>query len=172
VLTQANEANFKNDVDADASTGHNSANGNTDGSVSITTGAAKTGVAVDNAANFNSADLNCNCVLDGLGVDISSNGEDSWNAVTADSNNVVAPEQANDQGFLNDVNGNAKTGSNDAVSNTGGSSDPSITTHDGTSNTKVNNTGNVNTIGNVGGVTLGTTFDFSGLWGFINGLMI
>jgi len=169
VLAQSNDANFKNNVDADAKSGHNTANGNTDGNVSVTTGDAKTKDTVDNAANFNAADLNCGCVLDGLNVDIDKNGEDSWNAVEADANNVVAPEQANDQGFWNNVDGNSKTGDNTAVSNTDGST--TVTTNAGTSKTDVNNAGNVNTIGNVGGISVGTTFDFSSFWSFLNGIV-
>jgi hypothetical protein len=175
VLTQANEANFDNHVSAEAKSGYNSANGNTNGDVSITTGNATTNETVDNAANFNSASLDCGCATDGVGVDIDTNGEHSWNSVSADLENAVAPSQVNDQGFWNGVYGNSATGSNTSISNTGGNMwDPSVTTGNGTSNNTVNNAGNVNTLGNVdlGDYTIGTTFDFSGLWGFLNGFMI
>ena len=94
------------------------------------------------------------------------------NTVGADTNSVIAPSQANSQGFWNDVFGNGKTGGNTSVSNTGGNNPSGVNTGDGSSDTNVNNAGNVNTLGDLGGVTVGTTFDFSGLWSFLNGFMM
>ena len=53
VISQSNEADVDNYVDADADTGNNDANDNTGGDVSIETGNAETDVTVPNTANKN-----------------------------------------------------------------------------------------------------------------------
>jgi hypothetical protein len=176
VLTQANAADFDNHVDSKSETGGNSANGDTDGNVTVTTGAANQGTTVDNAANFNSADLDCGCATDGVGADIDTNGEGSWNSIFANLNDAVAPSQANEQAFDNGVNGNSKTGGNSSNSNTGGSQwsgSSAVNTGASTSNTTVNNAGDVNNLGSssVDGWTFGTSFDFGQMWSFLNGWM-
>ncbi|SRR6266568_2232522 len=175
VLNQINDANIDNDVNAKAKTGDNQSQFNTGGFSGIGTGDAKTNVSVDNLANFNAADLNCDCTLDGLTVKVAGNGAESDNGVVADSSSSVFPDQANDASLFNDVFGKAGTGDNDLGFSTGSvNGDPLIFTGAGTSTTKVNNAGNVNVLDNghsislPGNWNLGVNFDLSGFLSFLN----
>ena len=58
---QDNTAIVTNNVDSDASTGKNDANGNTGGDVTVTTGNATSDVNVNNDVNFNAASVGCDC---------------------------------------------------------------------------------------------------------------
>ncbi len=147
VVTQDNDAHVTNDVDADAKTGGNDAEFNTGGDVVIDTGDATTDVDVANAVNFNNADVDCGCLLDVL-AKVHGNGADSDNIVKLGLENLQEIGQSNEACLFNEVDGDAKTGKNDANSNTGETdSDPSINTGNATSNTDVENTGNVNNVG-------------------------
>lgn len=179
VLGQNNDARIRNNVDADAKTGGNDSQFNTGGFTGISTGNAKTKVAVDNMANFNAASLDCGCVLDGLDVKVAGNGAESWNSVDAAAANAIVDAQDNDAHLFNDVDGDAKTGANDLGFSTGDvHGDPVIYTGNAKSNTGVHNSGNVNVLDN-GGDTLhlpgnwevGTSFDLSGLWTLLHGWM-
>ena len=179
VLSQDNNANIKNDVDANAKTGWNQSQFNTGGFTGISTGNATTDVAVDNMANFNAASLDCGCVLDGTDVKVAGNGVGSDNGVDVSSDNAVFNDQANNARLHNDVNGDAKSGSNDLGFSTGDvMGDPVIYTGNAKSSTDVNNSGNVNVLDN-GGNTLhlpgnwevGTSFDLGGLWTLLHGWM-
>jgi hypothetical protein len=178
VLDQTNNANIRNDVDANARTGNNTAQFNTGGFTGIGTGNATTNVNVNNLANFNAADLNCDCTFDGLTVKVAGNGAESDNGVVADSASSVFPDQTNGTSLFNDVDGNAKTGLNDLGFSTGSvNGDPLIFTGAGSSTTNVNNAGNVNLLENGHSVTLpgnwnvGVNFDLNGLVSFLNGLV-
>jgi len=177
VLNQNNDANIGNNVKADATTGGNSGTFNTGGNNGIKTGDATDNVNVDNMANFNAADLNCDCTLDGLNVKVAGNGAESDNGVTADSASSVFPNQTNDAALYNDVFGKTKTGDNSIGFSTGSVyGDPVVLTGNGTSTTNVNNEGNVNALNNGASMTLpgnwnvGVNFDLNGLLSFI-GLM-
>lgn len=148
-LSQDNNAHIRNDVDADAKTGDNDANFNTGGDVTIDTGDATTDVNVANAVNFNHADVDCGCLLD-VTVKVAGNGAESDNIIALGLDNFQVVGQDNEACLFNDVDGDAKTGYNDANSNTGEvdyASDPAVVTGDATSNTDVVNSGNVNTVG-------------------------
>lgn len=171
VLSQGNSANVANYVDAKANTGKNDSTFNTGGDTSVVTGNAKTDVTVDNAVNFNSASVGCDCVMGGLEVKVAGNGTDSFNAVDAGDDNAVFNGQGNETALLNSVDGNAKTGYNDPSFNTSEvNGDPSVHTGNGTSTTNVDNSGNVNLFNNgstlhlPGDVELGLNFDLFGLW--------
>ena len=160
-VSQKNYADISNDVDSNAKTGYNDAGFNTGGNVEITTGNAWSGAHVDNMVNFNSANLDCGCVTDvlakinGNGANPGGNEWNWWNLnngnnIQLDLANTNAVAQGNAADLSNDVNANAKTGKNDAFSNTGSvlnSDDPAITTGNATDVTNVNNSGNVNTVG-------------------------
>jgi len=171
-LTQDNDAHIRNDVDANAKTGDNSAGFNTGGDVRVLTGDATTDVMVDNMVNFNAADVDCGCVLDGTDIKIAGNGAYSDSDVSASDDNIVAASALNDAYLHNDVDGKAKTGDNDAGFNTASvHGDPTVRTGDASSSTDVSNTGNVNifdqgaTLGLPGNWELGLHFDLMGLWG-------
>ena len=178
VLGQTNVANIKNDVDADAKTGYNDSKFNTGGFTGIATGNATADVAVDNMTNFNAAELNCDCILSGIDVKEAGNGAKSDNSVDAAANNALYNDQVNANHLYNDVDGDAKTGANDLKFSTGDvTGDPVIYTGNSHSTTDVSNSGNVNVLDNggntlhVGDVEVGTTFDMSGLWSFLHGLV-
>lgn len=152
---QQNAANINNLVDADATTGENDANFNTGGDVLIGTGHATVKTDIDNAVNFNHADVDCGCTWDVL-AKISGNGAESHqgsevdNIITLGLNNAQAVAQGNAAGLNNDVDDNAKTGYNGALSNTGEvDSDPAIVTGDAYNNNSISNSGNVNVVGDM-----------------------
>jgi len=160
-VNQNNVANVNNNVDADAKTGGNDANFNTGGDVTIDTGDATVTVDVDNSVNFNFADVDCGCTWDVL-AKISGNGaeEDSHhhrrhrdrgdNIITLDLESNQYVGQGNVAYLDNNVDGDAKTGKNDVESNTGEvDGDPSVLTGDATSDTSVENSGNVNVDGDI-----------------------
>jgi len=179
LLTQDNLADIRNKVDADSDTGHNDANMNTGGDVLIGTGNAKTIVGIDNMANFNSADLNCGCLLDVV-AKIAGNGYDTDNTIVATLLDTKAVFQSNAyvcggygypwvgqyeswfpwyEGYkknCNDVDADSDTGHNDAEKNTGPVEiDPvMIGTGDATTEVAVSTTANANVL------TEGTGFDF------------
>lgn len=169
ILGQANIADIDNNIHAGAKTGGNDAAFNTGGDVHIMTGHATTDVEVSNMVNFNAADVDCGCVLDGLDLKIAGNGASSFNGITSSDVHVLAVEAVNAAELDNNVHDYAKTGYNSAGFNVGGvGSDPSITTGSATSNTDVSNSGNVNLF-NQGGLDLPWDvelhFDLLGLWG-------
>ena len=160
-VAQNNLANVTNDVDADADTGHNDAGFNTSGDVIIGTGDATVKADVDNAVNFNHADVDCGCTWDVL-AKIAGNGADPYshhksddpdNLITLGLTSGQSVGQGNGSNLNNDLGDlNAKTGKNDANSNTGevdGESDPAVVTGDANIETGVANSGNVNVLGDM-----------------------
>lgn len=144
-LMQTNIADIRNDVKAKAETGENKSSFNTGGMTIISTGNAKTDVAVDNMVNFNAAKVDCECILGNLNAKIGGNGATSLNNITADNINSLFEIQDNLADLLNDVNGKAKTGLNDVSFSTGSPmSDPMIATGNAKSSDDVSNAGNVN----------------------------
>lgn len=166
ILDQDNKANVKNVVNADARTGKNDAGFNTGGDVLVRSGAAQTGVAVDNAVNFNFASVDCGCVLGGgLGVLIDENGAFSVNDVVVNKDHKLVNHQDNDANLWNDIDADAKTGYNESDFGTKG--DTLVQAGESLSVTEVSNTGNVNVLNN--GVhhnlpELDFDFDLSDLW--------
>jgi hypothetical protein len=147
LLAQNNKARIYNDIDANAKTGKNDANDNTGGDVLIDTGDADASVDVDNMVNFNAADVDCGCLSDVL-AKISGNGSDSDNDIKARFEKDLDIFQDNYAKLKNDVDAKAKTGHNDAKRNTGDpDGDPAILTGDASSDTNVENSGNVNIFG-------------------------
>ena len=129
-VEQVNEAYISNDVVVDADSGHNDANRNTGGDVTVSTGDSGALVTVNNQANSNIADVEGCCGVD-ADVLISGNGADSKNKVYLDINeDLEGPAtyvgQFNDAEVYNDVDMNTSTGYNDANRNTGG--DVEVTT--------------------------------------------
>jgi hypothetical protein len=165
LVTQANNADISNDVDADADTGDNKAKYNTGGDVVVGTGDATVGVGIDNMANFNFADLDCGCLLD-VFAKIDGNGVDSdstINAALADSRlafqnneydcgeNYELPWTLSFEGgrgeACNDVDADADTGDNKVKGNTAeANGDPSVFTGNADALVEVENTANSNVL--------------------------
>lgn len=142
-VTQNNYAKVRNDIDVDADTGKNDANGNTGGSVSISTGNATGNVGVTNAVNQNAVSVNNGTSGGGsLSVVISGNGAHSDNTAVVAAWSIKTIEQDNYANILNDVDVDLDTGKNDANHNTGG--DVDITTGNAKGDVDVSNLANFN----------------------------
>lgn len=175
VLDQNNSATINNNVKANAKTGDNQSQFNTGGNDSVDTGDATDNVTVNNLANFNGAELDCDCTMSGLNANVAGNGDQSWNTVNATSDDAVFPDQSNGTGLGNNVSGGTDTGANNVGFSTAGNN--GVSTGAGSSDTNVNNVGNVNVLDNGTSFTLpgnwnvGVNFDLSGLTAFLNGLV-
>lgn len=164
-VDQDNDAYITNDVDASATTGKNDAGFNTGGEVLVGTGHATVLADVDNAVNFNFADIDCGCTWDVL-AKISGNGADPENehhsfwkrffnrpdsiiTLTLDSGQIVG--QDNGAFLYNDLEDlYAKTGKNSVNLNTGDvDGDPGIGTGDAYIRADLENSGNLNSVGNL-----------------------
>lgn len=175
VLDQYNKAKIYNDIDANANTGKNDSQFNTGGTTAIVTGDAKTKVGVDNMANFNIADLGCDCIIgEGLHLKIWGNGAESKNKVAVNHDNSLYTSQDNYAHLYNDVYGNSKTGNNDISFSTADVyGDPIIKTGDARSYTDVSNAGNVNSFNeghslHLPGYDLGVDFNLNDVLSFLH----
>lgn len=177
-LVQGNEMDVDNDVDAVASTGTNDADKNNGGEVNITTGDATVDVMVDNAVNFNWAEIECDCLTTDLWAKIANNAYDSENDITLDLADelVVFQDNCGDNGECdidNDVEALADSGMNGADKNNGDhDSDPSIDTGDAHTGVSLETSGNSNVFGDapdwdldLGGVNLNISLDLGALLG-------
>lgn len=119
---QSNDADIYNKVNAVALTGGNEANRNTGGDVTIETGDATVGVNVTNAVNGNAARVGGGEGEAGsLSARIIGNGSDTKNNIDLDVNRSILVDQENEAKVKNNIDVAAKTGENEAESNTGGS---------------------------------------------------
>ncbi len=191
LLQQRNSSYIENNVDADSSTGWNHASRNTGGSVSVDTGDAHTGVLVDNATNFNWANIDCDC-LTNVTAKIAGNGDDASNTIEAtlsDGSNVFQDNSCessleelvwgwdgwnNKCGVDTNIGANSTTGLNHADRNVGDpGDDPEVTTGDSETLVGVENTGNSNMFGTPveapeggnGGVNVNISFNLGDLLG-------
>lgn len=153
VVVQDNDAHVRNDADVDANTGDNDVEDNTGGETSLDTGDATTEVTVENMVNFNWADVDCGCVLD-VFAKIADNGTDSENDIEATLEDTQEVFQGGEKGsgneadLDNDVDIDAETGDNELEDSTAeGDGDPALETGDADSTVLVENSGNVNVVG-------------------------
>jgi hypothetical protein len=189
VLQQYNSSSVNNYVDATSSTGENKADKNTGGSTSIDTGNAYTGVAVDNAANFNWANIDCDC-LTSVNAKVAGNGTDTKNKISADltdNQNVFQDNSCGNDfwtfgwdgwgkkcGIDNHLNADSATGVNSLKDNTGNPGvDPEVMTGDAQTLVGASNAGNSNIygepmtapLGGTSGVNVNVSFNLSDLLG-------
>ncbi|MBU2577724.1 hypothetical protein KKA69_02720 [Patescibacteria group bacterium] len=165
-VVQDNLAFIKNKANAEAVSGKNDVNDNTNGSVFLDTGAVLADVEIDNTANFNWADIEC--CLTGETIEVSGNGSVSDNSVFLNEFDSLFVFQ--DEGgwlkFDNRVNAFPKSGHNEAVDNTGSvQSDPILFTGMAVSRVNVENTGGVNVFGEL--PELDFEFDLGRVWGLL-----
>lgn len=170
VLSQGNYASVFNAVSGNSNTGNNSAGLNTGGDVMIHTGDAWTGVSVDNLVNFNSANVDCDCISGGFGLlKLGGNGALSVNKINANDNSSTSFGQGNAADLYNSVYGDSNAGYNDISLSTGpAAGDPSVHTGNATSGTAVSNTANANLLNN--GVNV--SFDVFALWSLLHGWFV
>ena len=185
-LNQNNSANVRNGVDVHSTTGNNHAGFNTgDGSVVIDTGSTTANVSVDNAVNFNAADVDSGYVY-GLTAKISGNGADVGeglnsnvgNKISANLSNMQNIGQGNNATLNNDLSGregvDSHTGNNFAGFNTSGkhmNNESAVRTGDANSTVNVGNSGNQNLLGKVNLPQMDFNWDFSALWSFFGMFM-
>ncbi len=142
-LTQNNNANVVNTVEADAETGDNDANFNGGGDVVIDTGDASATVLVSTDANLNSARIGGGTGAGaGNSVSILGNLAFTDNAANVTNLSSVTLSQNNTAAVTNDVEADAETGENDANFNGGG--EVMIHTGDAKANVAVSNLLNFN----------------------------
>jgi hypothetical protein len=191
-LQQYNDSDINNWINAGANTGDNKADKNTGGEVSIETGWAKTAVLADTSANFNWADVGCDCLTD-VHAKIAGNGYKTDNTIKAklsDDQNIFQENSCGERGYetalwgwdwygnddcvTNHLNADSNTGDNRAKENTDGEySDPSISTGNSETVAQVKTAGNGNIFGaepdsdmpdaSFNGVNLNITFSLSDL---------
>lgn len=142
-LSQTNVADVNNNVNIDAKTGKNTADKNTGGTTSISTGDINVTGNVSNNVNQNVAEIG-----GGNGgsfsAEISGNGADSKNTIDLGIDSTVAASQSNNADITNNVSVDANSGKNTADKNTGG--DTSIATGDANVSVGVSNMANSNAL--------------------------
>lgn len=126
VVAQENNADVKNKINADSSTGDNELNKNTGGDNSITTGNAWTGVQVSNEANSNWANVGGNGNGSTVDLIVTGNGAETDNNIDLYLDRDMTLQQYNNSDIANYLDASANTGWNEASKNTGG--DTSIDT--------------------------------------------
>ena len=146
VVEQSNESLILTAAFSSASTGGNTANGNTGGDVDVTSGDAKATTKVTVTGSSNEATLPdpCGCEAAPPDVLISGNGNNSTNLVKVKKPTVTLVGQYNASFVGTLAKSKAKTGWNTANGNTGGTTN--VTSGDATSRTRVRVTGSTNTL--------------------------
>lgn len=117
-ISQENNADINNNVDASAETGNNEANGNS-GETSIETGNIEEEITVINSGNSSQAEIGCCANEDPSSVSIEDNGSDSENniGIMQDSSNKI--NIVNELQLTNNVSLYSNTGDNEANDNDG-----------------------------------------------------
>jgi hypothetical protein len=118
-VAQANQTDIENAIRNYASTGGNSANFNTGGSVVIYSGDASSNVGVSNAAGSNALSGAQGCSNGSTLVGVSGNGAFSDTSVDVSNWSREQWKQYNETAFLNNVYNSMVTGNNSANFNTG-----------------------------------------------------
>jgi len=145
-FNQSNVSGISTWVDSSASTGHNKANSNTGGDVTVASGNADSTVSVTTGGSSNDGFLPspCGCENGGIDVTISGNGEDSHNHVTVKGGNTTTVNQSNVSEISTWVDSSASTGHNSANGNTGG--DVTVASGDASSTVGVTTSGSSNSL--------------------------
>ncbi|KKR10717.1 MAG: Filamentous hemagglutinin family outer membrane protein [Candidatus Woesebacteria bacterium GW2011_GWA1_39_21] len=146
-VSQSNNANIDNNIDASASTGGNEVEETSGGEVSVETGDATTDVTVVNSVNSNQASVSgCGTCATDVDILIKDNNTDTDNKIDLDINqnqgSGVALFQNNYANVDNDVDAYSSTGKNEIEETTGG--DVSIDTGDATTTVTLSTWANAN----------------------------
>ena len=120
-VKQSNTSNVTNAIGVSQNTGGNSANKNTGGDVTVTSGNATATVGVTNTTggNYMAWDSNCGCMMPDNTIDISGNGADSHNKVKIVNYDSTKISQTNSATIVNSISVSQTTGDNKANKNTG-----------------------------------------------------
>lgn len=144
-VSQSNEAEVKNEVKPEASTGQNEANNNS-GETQVKTGDANQEATVINSGNTNQAQTGC-CPTSGGSAEISGNGSGSTNQINSTQGSNTTVSQTNGAMITNNITVSSNTGDNEASDNNG---DTTIKTGNIYSSVYAINQGN-NSYASVGG---------------------
>lgn len=106
-------------VSSSASTGGNSADGNTGGNVTVDSGNATSTVNTTVGGSVNSANLPCGCSAEPTDITVIGNGAGSTNVAGAANINLSRTRQRNRTLAVTAVRSRARTGGNNASGNTG-----------------------------------------------------
>lgn len=117
-IDQTNNADVNNTVNTSATTGDNSASGNTGGSTSIQTGDATTQSTITNDINQNQVNAGC-CPSGDTNITVSNNGNGSTNTVVTSTTNSTTLTINNTATVTNTATHTANTGNNTANNNNG-----------------------------------------------------
>ena len=115
-VTQVNNADVANNIDASANTGENTASDNS-GSSTITTGDASQNIEVSTNLNYSEVIIPC-CPSD-INAEISGNGEDSTNSINLGQTSETNINISQYAKVSNEISGTANTGNNSADNNSG-----------------------------------------------------
>jgi hypothetical protein len=145
-IGQSNESLILTVAVSSASTGGNSASGNTGGDVTVKSGNATSTTDVTVTGSSNTAALpTCGCDTVASTALISGNGNKSENKIINKTTTKTKVEQGNESFVGTLAVSKAKTGKNKAKNNTG-SGATSVTSGNSTSGTTVNVSGSTNTL--------------------------
>lgn len=119
-VSSNNNAVISNSVETQASTGDNTASGNTgSGNTTVTSGDTSTSVEVENQANTSVVDTGT-CCPQNTSVTQSGNGADSTNTTSVNTNNQTAISVTNNATITNTISIQTNTGNNKTDNNTNG----------------------------------------------------
>lgn len=120
-IDQSNNTDVNVTVSSKANTGGNTASGNTNGDVNITTGDATSVAALAVGGSTNTATVPCKCLCGNGHTDvlISGNGDSSKNNVYGKKTSTLNASQPNNTKVRGSIRSRAKTGKNYANNNTG-----------------------------------------------------
>ena len=152
-VNQSNDADIRNDISTNASTGNNSSSFNTGGDSRIDTGDANSIVSVSNMANTNSANVSNAGSGRSTDVSLSGNGAFSDTSVRVEMDDETRISQDNRARFDNNIDTNNETGNNRGDFNTGryGSGSVDISTGDSNADVFIRNQANTNMLGSSNG---------------------
>ena len=117
-VSQSNESSINNSVATSQNTGNNSASGNTQGTVTVSSGDIHSSTTISNAGNSSTVQTGCCSPLPAT-VTVSENGSGSNNTVSSDSTTTTTVTIFNSAMITNTLSGTAVTGRNTADNNNG-----------------------------------------------------
>ncbi|MBA3723991.1 MAG: hypothetical protein H0W89_03820 [Candidatus Levybacteria bacterium] len=146
-VNQSNDADIRNDISTNASTGNNSSSFNTGGDSRIDTGDANSFVSIANMANANSANVGNAGSVRSADISISGNGAFSDTSVRVEMDDETRISQDNRARFDNNIDTNNQTGNNRGDFNTGRNGSTDIRSGDSDAIVFIRNEANTNMLG-------------------------
>lgn len=116
-VTQNNDSQIINNVEATSNTGQNQANQNTNGQTTIQTGSASLSTEVINATNTSGANLNCCPNTPSNNSSIEGNGASSNNHLNQSQTSNTSVTLNQNAKITTNITGSANTGNNKALKN-------------------------------------------------------